>query len=128
MSTKTLLAIALLLAPLPARAGAIEKALAQLAPEERSHQVCALKGLETVRRDARLRGADRLKSSIFTPAVLDAAAVLTAKGGAVRSGNRWYALSFTCKLTADLMKATSFTFAVGEEVPMKAWDKYGLWR
>jgi uncharacterized protein DUF930 len=112
--------------PGAARAGALDQALLKLAPEERSHQVCILKGLGTVKREARLRRADLLKTSIFSPAVLQGT-LLTAKGGAVRTKNRWYAITFTCQLTGDLMKATTFSFELGDEIPKNRWDQLGLW-
>jgi hypothetical protein len=112
--------------PLAVEAGALEQALMKLDPQERSHQVCILKGLDSVKRDARVRGADRLKTSILSPAVLQGT-LLTARGGAVRAKNRWYAISFTCQLTADLMKATSFSFELGAEIPKSRWDQLGLW-
>jgi hypothetical protein len=111
----------------PAVAGSLEQTLAKLEPEFRSHQVCILRGLDAVRRDPLLRSADRMKTSIFSQAVLEGTR-LTAKGGAVKSGNRWYALSFSCDLTANLMKATSFTFTRGAEIPERDWDRLGLWR
>jgi hypothetical protein len=73
-----------------------------------------------------LRGADRMKTSIFSRAVLNGT-ILVAKGGAVRANGRWYALSFTCNLTPDFMRAISFTFRLGSEVPKQSWDEYGLW-
>ena len=107
-------------------AGAFDDALRKLEPEERSHQACIIKGLDAVRRDPRLRGADRMKTSIFSRAVLKGT-LLTAKGGAVRANNRWYALSFTCTLTPDYMKATSFFFELGAEIPRQRWEQYDLW-
>jgi hypothetical protein len=109
-----------------AHAGSIEKSLLKLDPEERSHQACIIAGLDVLRHDPRLSGADRLKTSIFSRAVLSGTS-LTAKGGAVRARGRWYAVTFTCNLTPDLMKATSFKFKIGEEIPKTAWDRYGLW-
>ena len=109
-----------------ASAGPLEQALLKLSPEERSHQVCILKGLETGKRDKRLRGADRLKTSILSPATLQGE-LLTAKGGAVRIKDRWFAISFTCQLASDLMKAKSFTFDLGAEIPKSRWDQLGLW-
>lgn len=93
-------------------AGPFDDALRKLEPEERSHQACIIRGLDVVRRDPRLRGADRMKTSIFSRAVLNGT-LLTAKGGAVRANSRWYALSFKCNLTSDYMKATSFSFELG---------------
>jgi hypothetical protein len=110
-----------------ASAQSLEQSLAKLTPEFRSHQVCILRGLETVRRDPALRKADRMKTSIFNQAELNGTR-LTAKGGAVKAGDRWFALSFTCDLTADLMKATSFTYKLGAAIPEREWEELGLWR
>jgi hypothetical protein len=107
-------------------AGPFDNVLRKLEPEERSHQACILKGLEVVHGDARLRKADRMKTSIFSRAVLDGTH-LTAKGGAVRANGRWYALSFACDLTPDYMRATSFSFELGAEIPRQRWDEYSLW-
>jgi len=112
--------------PLLTGAGPFEATMRKLDPEERSHQACIIKGLETVRRDMRLREADRMKTSIVGRAILDGTR-LTAKGGAVRVKQRWYSISFTCSLTADFMKATTFIFELGAEIPKSRWDEYGLW-
>jgi hypothetical protein len=128
MLGKIALAVGLLVSAQPATAaGAIEHALSKLAPEERSHQACILRGLDLVRRDPRLRKADRMKTSIFSPASLQGT-TLVAKGGAVRVGDRWHALSFTCQLTGDLMRATTFSFELGKEIPQDSWERLGLWR
>jgi hypothetical protein len=124
------IAVALLLGfcvPTAASASSIDKALAKLPPEFRSHQACILRGLNAVKREPLLRKADRMNASIFSQPVLEGTK-LTAKGAAVRSGGHWYALSFSCDLTSDWMKATSFSFALGSEIPEKDWDRLGLWR
>lgn len=121
------IAVALVVFASPhARAAGIESSLAKLEPEERSHQACILKGLREVARDKKLRGADRMKTSIFIPAVLKAA-TLDAPGGAVRVKGRWFRLAFACTLTQDYMKATTFTFELGAEIPKGEWDRLGLW-
>jgi hypothetical protein len=83
--------------------------------------------MEMLLQDARLKKADRLKTQILAPAVLDKTQ-LTGMGAAVRVGCHWYAMSFTCQLSTNLMKATSFTFALGNEIPKASWDKHGLWQ
>lgn len=110
-----------------ASAKSLKKSLEGLSPEFRSHQACILRGLSAVRKEPVLRKADRMKTSIFSPAVL-AGTKLTANGGAVRAGGHWYSLSFSCDLTTDWMKATSFSFAVGREIPERDWEDLGLWR
>lgn len=104
----------------------LEQSLAKLAPEERAHEACALKGLEALRKDAKLRKADRIKSSMKKPAKLDGA-TLVAKDGAVRVGKQWFAMSFTCKLSPDYMKAETFTFQLGPEIPKDRWEDLQLW-
>lgn len=107
-------------------ASALERSLDRLDPAERVRQLCDSKGLETVQRDARLRGANAMKSSIFAPASVRGA-MLTATGGAVRLRGRWFRLSFTCTLTADQKTATAFTYQLGAEIPADHWERYGLW-
>lgn len=109
-----------------ATAAGIESSLAKLEPEERSHQACILKGLREVGREPKLRRADRMKTSIFTRAVLKGS-MLAAPGGAVRVKGHWYRLAFACTLTDDYMKATTFTFELGTEIPKESWDRLGLW-
>jgi hypothetical protein len=109
-----------------ADAGQVDQALMKLGPEERARQVCIIKGIETVRKDKRLSQADRMKTSILQPAQFSGT-VVTATGGAVRVKRHWYALKFTCEVTGDLMKAKSFTFELGDEIPKDKWEDYGLW-
>jgi hypothetical protein len=123
--TAILLTCSLLSAPAGA-AGSLDQALLKLEPEERVRQVCVNRGLGLVRRDARLRGADRMKTSILSPAVHNGT-LLTAKGAAVRSNHRWFVLSFTCQVAKDTLQATSFTFELGQEIPKDKWESYGLW-
>jgi hypothetical protein len=51
-----------------------------------------------------------------------------APGAAVRTGQHWYALSFECAVTDDQLKAKSFSFKLGDEIPPDTWDDVGLWR
>jgi hypothetical protein len=105
----------------------MERSLMKLDPEERAHQACVAKGLDTVRRDKRLAHADRLMPDVFRRAQF-ADGMVKAKGAAVRSDQHWYALSFECAVTEDQLKATSFTFQLGDEIPPDTWDEVGLWR
>jgi len=115
-----------LVAAAPGWGGRIDQALLKLEPDERARQVCDMKGLEVVRHDKRLLEVDRVKSSIFGVAQVDGT-VVTAKGGAVRSSHHWYALSFSCTVTADRTVATSFKYELGREIPRNEWETLGLW-
>ena len=100
--------------------------LLKLSPDERAHQVCIMKGLDIIRHAKRLPQADRMKTGIFMPAIFDGK-VVVAKGAAVYSSKHWYALTFKCTVTADLLKATSFDYQIGDEIAPEKWDELGLW-
>jgi predicted outer membrane repeat protein len=110
----------------PAFGGSIKDQLAKLDPEERAHQACAIKGLEAIKHDKKLPGADRLKTSIFARATFLNNEVTT-KGGAVKAHDHWYRLKFDCTVTADQMKAIAFTYEIGAEIPKSDWENLGLW-
>lgn len=118
---------ALLLGPVAVAAGSIDQQLAKLEPEERAHQVCVMKGIDTIRREGKLPKADRLKTSITTRAAFNGTQVAV-KGGAVRAKSHWYSVKFKCDVTPDQMKALSFTYELGAEIPEAKWDDLGLWR
>jgi hypothetical protein len=105
----------------------MDRVLRKLDPEERAHQVCSIRGLDAIRRSAHLKGIDRVKTSGRSRAVFKNN-VVTANGGAVRANHRWYALKYKCAVTADQMKATSFDFQLGAEIPEEEWENYGLWK
>jgi hypothetical protein len=105
----------------------MDRVFKELEPEERAHQACNLRGIDAVRKVAHLKGVDRITPSIFNPAKFKDN-IVTAKGGAVRAHDHWYHLDFTCAVTADQMKATSFDFKLGEEIPQDKWEDFGLWK
>jgi hypothetical protein len=132
MRLKLRLAAVLVLASGAARAGSIDHQLQMLDPEERAHQVCVIKGVDLMRKDAKLRNVDRkkvdrIKTSITGRATFTGTQVATT-GGAVRAKDHWYALKFKCDVTPDQMKAINFTYEVGAEIPEAKWDQLGLWR
>lgn len=107
-------------------AGSIDRALAQLDPEERAHQACILLGVDKIRKDRALPHADRMKTGVLGRAKF-AGDRVTTDGGAVRANHHWYRLSFDCTVTKDRMRATAFTYKIGPEIPRQKWDDIGLW-
>ncbi|MBA2127738.1 hypothetical protein DLM45_16120 [Hyphomicrobium methylovorum] len=105
----------------------MDRAMMKLEPEERAHQACNMRGIEAVRKGAKLKGVDRLKSGSLSPAHFKDNKV-TANGAAVRAGHHWYELKYTCTVTDDQMRATSFDFKLGAEIPEDKWEDYGLWK
>lgn len=125
--TRVWLVMLALCLPATAWAGKAEDALMKLDPEFRAHQACIGRGLDVVHGDPALRGAVHIKTSILSPAVVTQTR-LTAAGGAVKVNNHWFAMSFSCDLTPDRMKATSFTYKLGPAIPEREWERLGLWR
>jgi len=111
----------------PASAASIDQSLLQLDPEERARQVCILKGIDDIKRSKKLRHVDRVKTSILSRAKFDGTTVV-ANGGAIRADNHWYQLKFTCAVTNEQMKATSFSYEIGPEIPESKWEDLGLWK
>ena len=105
----------------------MDRVLRKLDPEERAHQACNIRGLDAVRRGTHLKGVDRVKTGGRSRAVFKNN-VVTANGGAVRANHRWYGLKYKCAVTGDQMKATSFDFQLGAEIPEEEWENYGLWK
>ncbi|MBS0233014.1 MAG: DUF930 domain-containing protein [Proteobacteria bacterium] len=110
----------------PAAAASMDQTLMRLDPEERAHQVCILRGIDTLNRSKKLKKVDRLKTSILSRATFDGETVI-AKGGAVRANHRWYRLKFTCGVGKDQMTATSFDYELGPEIPKSQYEDLGLW-
>lgn len=101
---------------------------AKLEPRTRAMQVCSLAGLSAFARDKKLRPKpDRVVINAGGEPKIDTVTVTGAKA-AVRSGSRWYAFSFTCKLNDTSTKASAFTYTLGAEIPKTQWEKLGLWQ
>jgi hypothetical protein len=105
----------------------MDRVLKELEPEERAHQVCTLRGLEAIRKGSRLKGIDRVKTSTRSRAGFKDN-IVTATSAAVRANHRWYSLKYKCSVTSDQMRATSFDYQLGEEIPESEWEDYGLWK
>ncbi len=127
MKRKLWLTAVLFVLPNATGATSIDDQLRKLDPEERARQVCVMKGIDTIRRDGKLPKADRLKTSITGRAIFTGTQVST-KGGAVRAKSHWYKLTFKCDVSPDQMRALSFTYDIGKEIPEDKWEDLGLWR
>ncbi len=51
---------------------------------------------------------------------------ITAPGGAIRSGGKWYKLSYMCETSSDGLEIKSFSYQLGAEVPRSEWDAHYL--
>lgn len=108
-----------------ADAASIDQSLAKLDPEERARQACIIRGIDQIRADKKLPRADRIQPGAEKRAAFSGDVVL-AEGGAVRAKDKWYELTFTCAVTPDHMKATSFAYQIGALIPKEKWEDMGL--
>ena len=105
----------------------IERSLRKLAPRERLVQLCDYTAMKRIRHDNRKFRPDRAVADATTETRVGDDTV-EAAGAAFRSRGKWYALSYTCKASAETLKVKSFTYKVGEEIPQSKWASYGLWQ
>ena len=105
----------------------IERSLRKLAPRERLVQLCDYTAMKRIRHDNRKFRPDRaVADAVIQTRVTDDS--VQAAGAAFRSRGKWYALSYTCKASAETLKVESFSYKIGEEIPESKWASYGLWQ
>ena len=103
-----------------------ERTLKLLDPTERLAQLCDYTAMIAIRKDARHFHPDRAIATARGEPLLKQDTI-TAKGGAFRSGRKWYELSYSCSATPDHMKVISFKYTIGKEIPETKWAAFGLW-
>ena len=101
------------------------RALDKLDPKTRLEQICDLEAMRKMSQGG--MRVDRAKSDVITPPQ-HLGNTLVAKGGAFRSGGKWYQMSFTCKATPDHKTVTDFSYKTGAVIPPAKWASYGLWK
>ncbi|MGD9737770.1 MAG: DUF930 domain-containing protein [Bauldia sp.] len=92
---------------------------------ERIVQLCNIEGLEQIRLAEAGTMPDALISYAFAEPTLTGT-TLEAEGGAFRSDRRWYAVRFSCTVSAELDRVTEFRFAVGDPIPEEEWATHDL--
>jgi len=101
--------------------------LKRLDPATRLDEICDYEAMVRIDGDPSPYHPDRAKAEVLSTPQRTANSLITS-GGAFRSDGRWYALSYTCKTTADHLKVTYFAYHIGKLIPASEWSKYGLWR
>jgi hypothetical protein len=101
-------------------------ALQQLSGTDRLEQICNLEAME------QLHAWD---SSFLADAVVAYATAETrltgrttdAPGVAIRSRGHWYAIGYTCTMSANAEEVTAFEFQMGTEIPQEQWSEHSLY-
>lgn len=103
----------------------IRETFNSLAGSERLVQLCNIEGLEQIRRAQPQFDPDTLVSYAMADTQISGL-TLTAPGGAFRSRRRWYGISFSCSVGADLASVTAFAFRIGGPIPRSEWEDHDL--
>lgn len=97
----------------------------KLSPETRIEQRCDSRAMGEVSRSNKGFKPDEFVAYAFADPVLRGSRI-SAPGGAVRSGGKWYRVSYVCETTSDGMEIKSFAHQLGAEVPRSEWDAHFL--
>ncbi|QCI69445.1 DUF930 domain-containing protein [Phreatobacter stygius] len=104
----------------------LEAALRRLEPDTRLEQVCDIAVMQRIKGDTSPYRPDKvLAGAISEPR--RSGDSLDSEGGAFRSGGHWYRLSFECQASPDRMRVLSLNYTIGEQIPVRDWDDYGLY-
>jgi len=99
--------------------------LPRLAPDERAEQVCGVEAMSQIHAWQGSYEPDRVTAYALA-ATRFSGRELQAEGAAFRSGQRWYALNFTCTVSPDFKRVTDFAFHVGAPIAPSRWEALGL--
>ncbi|WP_245454182.1 DUF930 domain-containing protein [Aquabacter cavernae] len=133
MKTTALLACAAVLPAalaiaLPANAAGAPRtdaAILKLAPNARVEQRCNARAMGVIGREHRDLRPDELVAYAFADTLITGPTI-RAPGAAVRSGGKWYRLSYTCTTRDDGVDIAAFQYTLGNVVPRADWDAHYL--
>lgn len=97
----------------------------KLTPETRLEQRCNSRAMGAVSRDHKGFKPDEFVAYAFAETAIRGSQI-KAPGGALRSGGKWFKVSYTCETSPDGMEVKSFSYQLGELVPRKDWDEHFL--
>src|SRR3954470_9126860 len=87
----------------------------KLSPETRLEQRCDARAMGSVGREHKGYKPDEFVAYAFADPVIRGNQI-KAPGGAIRSGGKWYKLSYVCETTPDGLDVKSFAYQLGTEV------------
>lgn len=97
----------------------------KLSPETRLEQRCDARAMGSVGREHKGYKPDEFVAYAFADPVIRGNEI-KAPGGAIRSGGKWYRLSYVCETSPDGLDVKSFAYQLGTEVPRSEWDEHYL--
>lgn len=100
-------------------------ALLRLSPATRMEQRCNEKAMGAIGREQKTLHPDELVAYAYASTAITGATI-RAPGAAVRSGGKWYHLSYTCQTSQDGTEVKAFDYALGTVIPRSEWAEHYL--
>lgn len=97
----------------------------KLDPATRVEQRCDARAMGIVGREHKGYRPDEFVAYAFADPVMRGTHI-KAPSGAIRSGGKWYKLSYVCETSSDGLEIKSFSYQLGAEVPRSEWDAHYL--
>ncbi len=97
----------------------------KLTPETRLEQRCNGRAMGAISREHKGFRPDEFVAYAFAETAIRGA-LIRAPGGALRSGGKWYRVSYVCETSPDGLEVKSFSYQHGEMVPRKDWNAHFL--
>lgn len=109
----------------PVTAASADRQMMKLDLDTRIEQRCNARAMGDIDRGHKGLHPDELVAYAFKDTVIRGD-VVEAPGAPVRSGDKWYRLSYRCETTPDGMDVVKLSFALGSEVPRALWEEHQL--
>jgi hypothetical protein len=107
------------------RSRAARRDLAAMAADERAIQLCGLEAMAQVAAWKASLSPDRIVA-YATAEVVAAGDTLVADGAAIHGQGHWWRLGFRCELSPDRRRVAGFAFRVGDSIPRRDLERFGL--
>jgi hypothetical protein len=99
--------------------------LSHLETEMRLEQLCGIEAMAQIAEWHRQFQPDRVVAYAMADVKVSGTTIV-ADGAAFRSRQHWYKLKFSCDTVPGRDEVRALEFAVGEPIPRRAWERYGL--
>jgi hypothetical protein len=107
------------------RSSQARRTISFLEEDTRLEQLCDLEAMAQIAEWHKEFHPDRVVAYAMADLKIEANTTV-AEGAAFHSDHKWYKLKFKCEIEANRQTVRAFEFSVGNSIPRKAWERYGL--
>ncbi|WP_332119418.1 DUF930 domain-containing protein [Azorhizobium caulinodans] len=102
-----------------------DEQILKLAPNARMEQRCNARAMGVIGREHKGLRPDELVAYAYADTVINGGTI-RAPGAAVRSGGKWYHLSYACQTAESGTEVKAFDYALGTVIPRAEWAEHFL--